>query len=108
MQERYLGRIEPGMDVCDINGDKIGSVDHVYRYASAPATPVASTDMDGSSSDDEIVEVKTGFFGLGKHYYVPLAAVHDVTSNALFLSEGKEHVDEMGWDMRPDRLDEMT
>ncbi len=31
MQERYLGRIEPDMDVCDINGAKIGSV--------APAGP---------------------------------------------------------------------
>ena len=74
---------------------------------SLPTAPVVTrgTRVRG---DDEIVEVKTGFFGLGKHYYVPLAAVHDVTSNALFLSEGKEHVDEMGWDMRPDRLDEMT
>jgi hypothetical protein len=106
MQERYLGRIEPGMDVCDINGDKIGSVDHVYRYATAEVAP-ESADV-GTQPSDEIVEVKTGILGLGKHYYVPLGAVHDVTSGALFLSEGKDRVDEMGWDTRPDRLDEMT
>jgi hypothetical protein len=51
-------QIASGMDVCDVSGEKVGTVAHVYR---------------------EVVDVKTGPFGLGKHLYVPPNAVDSVT-----------------------------
>ena len=41
---RYLGHLEPGMDVCDKDGDKFGSVNRVFRHE------FASVGTEGSSS----------------------------------------------------------
>jgi hypothetical protein len=107
MQERYVGRIEPGMDLCDIAGDKIGSVAHVHRYAFEPAaTGSSGTVM--AAERDEILEVKTGPFGLGKHLYVPFSAIHDLTSGCVFLKWAKEEVEEKGWEHRPEYLSELS
>jgi hypothetical protein len=107
MQERYFGRIEPDMDVCDINGDKVGTVSHVYRYemattgmADAPAAPAAPP-------HDEVIEVKTGFLGLGSHYYVPVGAIQDVTQGCVFLSKTKGDFEGLGWTEKPAYLNEM-
>ena len=27
----YLGRITPGMDVCDVTGEKVGTIAHIYQ-----------------------------------------------------------------------------
>ncbi len=72
MQERYLGRIQPDMEVSDIHGNKVGTVSRVYRYE---ATASGAVDASATAPGDEIVEVKTGLLGLGAHYYVPLSAV---------------------------------
>ena len=34
---------------------------------------------------DGVFELKTGLFGLGKHYYIPFSAVKDVTTGGVFL-----------------------
>ena len=80
--------IAPGMDVCDVSGEKVGTVAHVHR-------PVAAR---------EIVEVKTGPFGLGKHLYVPAEAVDGVTDAGLILKHPKQDFHEVGLDARPDDL----
>ena len=110
MQERYLGRIEPGMDVCDVNGDKVGSVARVYRHemAAVGAGVGSSSTGLGSEAHDEILEVKTGFFGLGKHLYAPLSAIHDLTQGCVFLTKSKEEIDDLDWSTRPDYLDQLT
>ena len=45
-EERYLGRIEPGMDLCDVNGDKLGTVAQVIRheYVTAPTDEMPTED----------------------------------------------------------------
>jgi hypothetical protein len=105
-EQRYLGRLEPGMDVCDVNGEKIGSIGRVYRYevarVGAEAGGVATLPR------EDILEVKTGLFGLGKHYYVPFDAIQDVTSECIFVKEPKDRLEDMGWDVRPDYLEEMS
>ncbi len=103
MQDRFLGRIEPDMDVCDIAGDKIGSVTRVYRFEMATTGGAAD-----APSREELIEVKTGFLGLGKHLYVPMSAVEDVTQGCVFLSQTKDDLDGMGWDEKPTYLDEMS
>src|SRR5215208_7077175 len=76
VQERYLGRMEPGMDVCDMNGDKVGSVARVYRHemaaVAAGAGPGGGGSLPEAPTSNEILEVKTGFLGLGRRLYVPL------------------------------------
>jgi hypothetical protein len=106
-EQKYLGRLEPGMDVCDVNGDKVGSISRVYRYDMAR---VGATDGGAvaTAPREDILEVKTGLFGLGKHYFVPFDVIQDVTSGCIFVKEPKERIDDMGWDVRPDYLDEMS
>jgi hypothetical protein len=104
-QERYVGRIVPDMDVCDINGDKVGTIAHVYRHEFAGAG-VGDASGRGIPADD-IVEVKTGFLGLGKHYYVPMSAIQEVTQGSVFVSKSREEISNTGWDSKPPHLDEL-
>ena len=104
MQERYLGRIQPDMEVSDINGDKVGTVSRVYRYeATASGAVVASA----SSPGEEIVEVKSGLLGLGTHYYIPMSAIADATQSCVFVSKPKDDFQSLGWHEKPAHLDEL-
>jgi hypothetical protein len=84
----FAGRIAAGMDVCDISGEKIGTVANVHQRADAPG-------------QDRVIEVKTGFLGLGEHWWVPLSAVHDMTQGCLFLGVGKDAPETKAWHERP-------
>ena len=105
-EARYLGRLEPGMDVCDADGNKLGSIGHVYRHELAGINAGASNT--GGLPREEVIEVKTGLLGLGKHLYVPFSAIQDVTSDCVFVNESKEHVEDQGWDVKPDYLDDLS
>jgi len=91
-------QIEPGMDVTDADGHKVGSVNHVYHQAAAA---VASGGGDSGLPHEDIFEVKTGFLGLGKHFYVPSSAVQDVSSGTVRLSQPRARFDQQGWETRP-------
>jgi hypothetical protein len=109
MQEgRYLGHLEPGMDVCDVDGNKFGSIARVYRHEMATVGAGASSTAMEEMPHDEIIEVKTGLLGLGRHLYVPFSTIQDVTSGCVFVNLSKERVEEQGWDVKPDYLDEMS
>ena len=103
---RYLGHIEPGMDVCDVDGNKFGSISRVYRMEMAGVG--AGTSTPESMPREEVLEIKTGLLGLGKHLYVPFSAIQDVTSGCVFVNMPKDRVEEQGWDVKPDYLDEMS
>ena len=106
--QRYLGHLEPGMDVCDIDGNKLGTVNRVYRHEFATAGTEPTPGAVGTLPHDEIIEVKTGLFGLGKHIYVPFSAIQDVTSACVFINQPKDRIEQRGWDSRPDYLDELS
>jgi Uncharacterized protein conserved in bacteria (DUF2171) len=89
--------IVPGMDVCAIGGDKIGSVAVVHRFSVLPDPATAST-------PEEILEVKTGLLGLGKHLYVPMSAVQEVLTESVFLSRPKEEFESLGYYEKPAQL----
>jgi hypothetical protein len=105
------------MDVCDLDGNKIGSVSRVFRHEMAGVGAGSNMSQAGVRSEnmsesgmprEELIEVKTGLLGLGKHLYVPFSAVQDVTSGCVFVNTPKDRVDEMGWDVKPDYIDEMS
>ena len=104
MQERYLGRIQPGMEVCDGDGEKVGTVARVHRHATLLR---GTAEAPAGAERDEVVEVKTGLLGLGAHYYVPLSAVRDATEGCLFLAKPRAEFDTLGWHHRPAQLGEL-
>ena len=57
---------------------------------------------------EEIIEVKTGLLGLGKHLHIPFSAIQDVTSGCVFVNQPKDRVDDQGWDVKPDYLEELS
>jgi hypothetical protein len=100
MAERYVGRILPGQDLCDVNGDKVGSVAHVYREDESM--------MDAHEPVyDEVIEVKTGFLGLGEKLYVPVSAVDDTTEDAVFVAQPKDEFADT-WRHKPEYLDRLS
>ncbi len=97
-----LNQVQPGMEVCDRNGVKVGAVAHVYR------DPVleAESAVGQESASKRMVEVKTGLLGLGKHLFVPMNGIQAVTSESVVLSRSREEFDQMGWASRPASLAE--
>jgi ribosomal 30S subunit maturation factor RimM len=77
-----------GMDVCDVSGEKVGTVARVHR----------------SLATREIIEVKTGLLGLGKHLFVPAEEVDRVSEAGLILKHTKYEFHDVGLDARPDDL----
>jgi hypothetical protein len=54
------------MDVCDMAGDKVGTIAHVYRYADAVVGVGTTTAADERPPYEEVIEVKTGFLDLAR------------------------------------------
>lgn len=103
-ERMYLGRITPGMDVCDVTGEKVGSIAHIYHFddQGTDTTDAATPARTG----EEFLEVKTGFLGLGKHYYIPMSAVQEVLTDSIFLSKSREAFAELGYEEKPAHLAE--
>jgi hypothetical protein len=82
-REPSVRQIASGLDVCDVSGEKVGAVARV---------------------DGEVIEVKTGLFGLGKHLYVPPNAVDAVTDAGVILKHPKHEFHSVGLDIPPGQL----
>jgi hypothetical protein len=85
------------MDVCDVGGDKVGSVGEVHRFSQTPDPAAAGVPA-------EILEVKTGLLGLGKHLYVPMSDVQEVLTESVFLSRPREEFESLGYYEKPAQL----
>lgn len=96
MDDRFIGKILPGQSVRDMNGDKVGSVARVYREDVSVSQPRC----------DDVVEVKTGLFGLGGRLYVPVSAIDDATDTALFVGKPADAF-EQAWHEKPDYLEQL-
>jgi hypothetical protein len=94
-------RIREGMDVYDLNGDKVGSVGKVYSMTGATATTSASASSTGGAGSDWFVKIDTGFLGLGKDLYVPARAISNVHEDRLVLDVRKDAIDTFSWDEKP-------
>ena len=101
-----LARLHSGIDVCDVGGDKLGTVAHVYRHG---LPPVGEAGVVAAPPREEIVEVKRGPLGLGKHLYIPLGAIDCLNDagDCLTLNVSKDQLDP-AWESRPGHLGELT
>ena len=107
MLERQLGQIKPDMDVCDVSGDKVGHIAHVYRHTKVASGESGPATIGGRPPEDGVLEVKTGFLGLGSHLYIPFSAVQETLDDCVFVSKSKEEFERLGWHDKPlywDRL----
>ena len=83
MAMRGSSDIREGMDIFDLDGDKIGSVDEV------------------SGGGAGYMKVNTGLLGLGGSWFIPFNAVREVRSNGVYLSTDKDDADRLGWNAPP-------
>jgi uncharacterized protein (TIGR02271 family) len=79
MHTAYYGQVHEGMDVLDMNGEKIGKC--------------------GETLGDYF-NVDAGFLGTTE-YYVPFSAITNITDDRIYLNVRKDQVDSMGWNERP-------
>jgi hypothetical protein len=96
VQEWTFNQIAEGMDVCDVNGEKIGTVGRLYHPA--PATLEAGI----ATAREDVVEVKTGFLGLGSHYYIPASGIQNVGDGCVVVTRPKDSLTD--WQTKPDYL----
>mgnify|MGYP000008795303 CR=1 FL=1 len=103
MMEHFAGQLREGMDVFDVDGEKIGTIGEVY-----PADTLGETAMTGATTtaQEGHLKVDTGFLGLGKDLYIPFSAIREVTADGVYLNVEKEGIDGMGWDVAPAYLRE--
>jgi ribosomal 30S subunit maturation factor RimM len=85
-EDRGERPIAPGMDVCDVSGEKVGTVSRLHHPTGA----------------QDVIEVKTGLFGLGQHLYVPSDEVDAVTEAGVILKHAKQQFHEVGLDAPPE------
>ena len=88
VHERYLGRIQSGMEVCDSRGSRLGSIARVYRYDSNDEPVEQPAGNAPAVAYDEVIEVKTGPLSLGKRLFVPFSSIQEVISDSVFLGVG--------------------
>jgi hypothetical protein len=74
-----IHEIQPGWEVCDASGEKVGAV---------------------VSLESNSIHVKTGG-PFSKDYYIPASAVDDVEEHRVELSVSKSDVGRQGWDRPP-------
>ena len=94
-------RVRKGMDVHDLNGDKVGSVGDVYSMTGATATTSTSASSTSGSGADWYMKIDTGFLGLGKDLYVPARAISNVQDDRIVLDVSKDAIDTFSWDEKP-------
>ena len=87
--------IAPGMEVYDTFDHKLGTVAHLHEGPLGPG---------GAPGANDVVEVKTGFLGLGKHLFIPRSGIRDVTEGGVFVAASREEIQQHGWDQRPASL----
>jgi hypothetical protein len=62
MQAQYFANIREGVDVVDVDGDKVGTVNKIFQPAQVPSTAATRAEPAGRP----ILKVDTGFLGLAR------------------------------------------
>jgi len=101
MQSTYLGRVAPGMTVYDMGGEKVGTIAQVFRYTDPTGHAGGANTSSTRTTPDEVMEVKTGLFGFGQHFYIPTDAIDDGLETSIFVSKPREEFERLGWHEKP-------
>jgi uncharacterized protein (TIGR02271 family) len=102
MATRFADQVSEGMDVYDVNDDKIGTVEEIYDAAA----------RETSASGGGYLRVPTGFLGLGREHHIPFSAIGQVRDQRIHLSIARDRLDELEYDRAPTEttaeLDDMS
>lgn len=102
MEEVKLERLHPGLPVSDVKGSRIGTLAHVHQQQSVgEPTDAEDANVVSAPAGEKVIEVKTGFLGLGKHLYVPARAIETVTDDQVIVDRPREALQEDEWSTRP-------
>jgi len=97
MATNYGDRVTDGMDVYDVSGEKIGTVEDVYDTTQAKGR---------SSSGGGYLRVPTGFLGLGREHHIPFSAIRSIKGDQIHLRASKDELDELGYGESPTSADD--
>lgn len=106
--------IQKGMDVYDVNGDKVGTVKDIVSAPAVGETGAATDTVDEAATgagemdagQEPYIKVERGgILGIGaKELYLPFSAVQNVVSgDNVMISSTKEEVEDL-YGNRPDFL----
>ena len=98
MTTNYADQLIDGMDVFDVNGEKIGTISEVYDTT-------AGNDR-ASASGGGYLRVPTGFLGLGREHHIPFSAIRSIKEDRINLGIAKEDLDDLGYGESPTELDD--
>jgi len=87
----FSNQLSDGMDVFDMNDEKIGTVDDVYDVSGGH----------NSTAGGGYLRVPTGFLGMGAEHHIPFSAIDEVRDARIYLSVSKDRLDELGYDAAP-------
>lgn len=100
--EQAIGR---GLDVFDLDGEKIGTVDRIFRERereSLLSEPIGGEARFGSG----YLEVGARVPGLGRTLFIPFSEIADVDERGVHVRVHKDAVENREWDLRPAFLDD--
>lgn len=100
MNERFWTMLRDDMEVCDANGDRVGKISKIYQPVAVTSAASASSEPGGTA----YMKVDPGFFSFQGDLYIPTDAISDVSGDQVILSTDKDHLDAMGWNHKPDFL----
>ena len=78
-----LGDIRPGMDVYDVDGDKVGTVREVAEGNGHP------------TADAGYMQISIGGRGLGRPVYVPMSIVREIQAEGVYLDIDKDDAERL-------------
>ena len=97
--------IQPGQDVLDANGERIGTVSQVYREENRETLiiePVGGESRFGSG----YLEVGTQLTSLAQPLYIPFSEILDASERGIRVNVHTGSVANRDWNLRPAFLDE--
>ncbi|MBV9577909.1 MAG: PRC and DUF2382 domain-containing protein [Chloroflexi bacterium] len=98
MATNYADQVADGMDVYDVNGEKIGTVEDVYDADESGGRT--------SASGGGYLRVPTGFLGLGREHHIPFGAIRSVEDDRITLSVPRDDLDSRGYGETPTTIED--
>ncbi|MGN6672206.1 MAG: PRC-barrel domain-containing protein [Thermomicrobiales bacterium] len=97
--------IQPGQDVRDEDGERIGTVNRVYRETNRETLitePVGGESRFGSG----YLEVGAQLSSLEQPLYIPFSEILDANTAGIWINVHRGSVTNRDWNLRPAFLDE--
>ncbi len=91
-----MARIHAGMNVCDSEGVKIGTVEKIYTAADYGVPPPRFAPV--------VIEPYLRVASEGKQLFIPFGAISDVTDDCVVLTVIRDRIDEQWWHQKPSYL----